>query len=95
MTHNHIKGYAIVPIVALLWHIQQLYLSVWPKKEAQENAIKKHGESIVCEEANRICPISYMIVTKAAYRKLKTVKTLNKYTDIKYEGKYIKSYSEY
>ena len=64
------------------------------KEEAKENAKKKNGDSIDCKEANRLSPIRYEVVTEAAYRKLKTAKTLNKFPYIKCGDESILAYSE-
>jgi len=64
------------------------------KEEAEANAVKKYGESIHCEGANRMVPIDYCQTTEAAYRKLKTAKTLDKFHTVTYEGISVKAYDE-
>ena len=64
------------------------------KEEAEANAVKKWGESIHCDGANRIMPIDYSQVTEAAYRKLKNAKTLDKFHTETYEGISVKAYDE-
>ena len=64
------------------------------KEEAEANAFKKYGESIHCEGANRMMPIGYCQTTEAAYRKLKTVKTLDKFHTENYDGVSVKAYDE-
>ena len=65
------------------------------KEEAEANAVKKYGKSIHCEHANNCSPIRYVQVSEAAYRKLKTAKTLNKFHYVKDDdGTYVYCYDE-
>ena len=64
------------------------------KEEAKDNAIKNHGKSITRDSNVCVSSARYQPVTEAAYRKLKTAKTLNQFCHIEYEGEYIWAYSE-
>lgn len=64
------------------------------KEEAEANAVKKYGESIHCATANEMCPIYYEMVTEAAYIKLKTAKTLKRFSSDESDGVEVLCYDE-